>query len=181
MTEAGEAPLAVVGTPPQSGLFAFDKFSSAPFVMDAVRSDVGSNGGAGDARRRIFLLPRTQVHRLICSSSRVVALDLTVAGVRCQLTVPAGTSVILANGTIEATRLALESLGIGSTQFGSPRVGNLMAHLRSNITGASSAVPLGSDRPSASRPPPSLRAAAPRDGAFTSRSRPLMLRDRIPK
>ena len=42
--------------------------------------------------------------------------------------------MIIANGTIEGTRLALESLGIGSTQFGSPRVGNLMAHLRSNIT-----------------------------------------------
>jgi hypothetical protein len=28
----------------------------------------------------------------------------------------------------------LESLGVGSQQFGSPRVGNLMAHLRSNIT-----------------------------------------------
>jgi hypothetical protein len=41
VTEAGEAPLAVVGTPPQSGLFAFDKFSSAPFIMDAVRNDVG--------------------------------------------------------------------------------------------------------------------------------------------
>src|SRR5581483_10880117 len=40
----------------------------------------------------------------------------------------------LANGTIEATRLALESLGIGSQQFGSPRVANLMGHLRSNIT-----------------------------------------------
>src|SRR5213075_635782 len=40
----------------------------------------------------------------------------------------------IADGTIEGTRLALESLGVGSTQFGSPRVGNLMAHVRSNIT-----------------------------------------------
>jgi hypothetical protein len=134
VTEAGEAPLAVVGTPPQSGLFAFDKFSSAPFIMDAVRNDVGANGGGGDARRRMFVLPRTQVHRLISSGNRIVTLDLSVGGVRRQLTVAAGTSVILANGTIESTRLALDSLGVGSTQFGSPRVGNLMAHLRSNIT-----------------------------------------------
>ena len=42
--------------------------------------------------------------------------------------------MIALRGTIEGTRLALESLGVGSTQFGSPRVGNLMAHLRSNIT-----------------------------------------------
>jgi choline dehydrogenase-like flavoprotein len=134
VTEAGEAPLAVVGAPPQSGLFAFDKFSSAPFIMDAVRNDVGANGGGGDARRRMFVLPRTQVHSLICSGNRVVGIDLSVAGIRRQLTVAAGTSVILANGTVESTRLALESLGVGSRQFGSPRVGNLMAHLRSNIT-----------------------------------------------
>jgi hypothetical protein len=42
--------------------------------------------------------------------------------------------VVIASGTIESTRLALESLGVGSTQFGRPRLGNLMAHLRSNIT-----------------------------------------------
>ena len=33
-----EAPLAVVGSPPASGLFAYDKFSSAPFLIDAVRN-----------------------------------------------------------------------------------------------------------------------------------------------
>ena len=55
ITEAGEAPLAVVGEAPRSGLFAFDKFSSAPFIMDAVRNDVTVNGGAGDQWRWIFL------------------------------------------------------------------------------------------------------------------------------
>jgi len=134
VTEAGEAPLAVVGAAPQSGLFAFDKFSSAPFIMDAVRNDVSANGGAGDTRRRIFVMPRTQVHRFVGSGNRVVAIDLTVGGIRRQLPVAPGSKVILANGTVEATRLALESFGIGSRQFGSPRVGNLMAHLRSNIT-----------------------------------------------
>src|SRR5262249_6212843 len=48
--------------------------------------------------------------------------------------IPPGCAVVLANGTIEATRLALASFGIGSQQFGSPRVGNLMVHVRSNIT-----------------------------------------------
>jgi len=33
VTEVNEAPLAVQGTPPRSGLFAFDKFSSAPFII----------------------------------------------------------------------------------------------------------------------------------------------------
>ena len=134
ITEAGEAPLAVVGSAPRSGLFAFDKFSSAPFMMDAIRNDVALNGGGGDSRRRMFLVPRAQVHRLNTTGNRVTSIDISVAGVRQPLSVAPGCSVILANGTIEATRLALESLGIGSQQFGSPRVGNLMGHLRSNIT-----------------------------------------------
>ena len=136
ITEAGEAPLAVVGAAPRSGLFAFDKFSSATFMMDAIRNDVAVNGGSGDASRRIFLVPRAQVHRLNLNPAgdTVVSLDVSVAGVRQPLPIAPGAAVIVANGTVEATRLALESLAIGSPQFGSPRVGNLMAHLRSNIT-----------------------------------------------
>jgi choline dehydrogenase-like flavoprotein len=136
ITEAGEAPLAVVGAAPRSGLFAFDKFSSAPFIMDAIRNDVAVNGGSGDASRRIFLVPRAQVHRLNLNAAgdAVISLDLSIAGVRQQLNVSKSASVIVADGTVEGTRLALESLGVGSPQFGSPRVGNLMAHLRSNIT-----------------------------------------------
>lgn len=134
ITEAGEAPLAVVGSAPRSGLFAFDKFSSAPFMMDAIRNDVGVNGGGGDARRRLFLVPHTQVHRLNTAGNTVTSIDMSVAGVRQHLALAPGCAVIIANGTIEATRLALESLGVGSQQFGSPRLGNLMAHLRSNIS-----------------------------------------------
>jgi hypothetical protein len=126
----------VVGAAPRSGLFAFDKFSSAPFIMDAIRNDVAVNGGSGDASRRIFLVPRAQVHRLNLNAAgdAVISLDLSIAGVRQQLNVSKSASVIVADGTVEGTRLALESLGVGSPQFGSPRVGNLMAHLRSNIT-----------------------------------------------
>src|SRR5262249_8685239 len=50
------------------------------------------------------------------------------------LNIPPSCAVVLANGTIEATRIALDSLGIGDTTFGRPRAGNLLAHLRSNIT-----------------------------------------------
>ena len=134
ITDVGEAPLAVQGAAPRSGLFAFDKFSSAPFIMDAIRNDVAVNAGYGDLSRRIFLVPRTQVHRLNVTGNAVASIDMSVAGVRQLLSVASGTAVVIANGTIEATRLALESLGVGSQQFGSPRVGNLMAHLRSNIT-----------------------------------------------
>ena len=134
ITEVGEAPLAVQGAAPRSGLFAFDKFSSAPFLMDAVRNDVAVNTGYGDLSRRIFLVPRTQVHRLNVTGNTVTSIDLSVAGVRQLLSIASGSTVVIANGTIEASRLALESLGVGSQQFGSPRLGNLMAHLRSNIT-----------------------------------------------
>ncbi len=134
ITDVGEAPLAVQGAAPRSGLFAFDKFSSAPFIMDAIRNDVAVNAGYGDLSRRIFVVPRTQVHRLNVTGNAVASIDMSVAGVRQLLSVASGTAVVIANGTIEATRLALESLGVGSQQFGSPRVGNLMAHLRSNIT-----------------------------------------------
>lgn len=134
ITEVSEAPLAVEGAAPRSGLFAFDKFSSAPFIMDALRQDVRINSGYGDLSRRIFLVPRVQVHRLNVTGNAITSIDLSVDGIRQTLNVATGTAVIVANGTIEATRLALESLGVGSLQFGSPRVGNLMAHLRSNIT-----------------------------------------------
>src|SRR5262249_55685858 len=134
ITEVNEAPLAVQGMAPRSGLFAFDKFSSAPFVMDALRNDVGANSRYGDLSRRIFLMPRVQIHRLNLTGNSVTSIDMGVNGVRQLLQLAPGCAVVIANGTIEATRLALESLGVGSLQFGSPRVGNLMAHLRSNIT-----------------------------------------------
>lgn len=134
VTEVNEAPLAVQGTPPRSGLFAFDKFSSAPFIMDALRNDVSQNAAYGDLSRRMFLVPRTQVHRLNLTGNAVTSIDMSVNGARQLLQLAPQTAVVIANGTIEATRIALESLGIGSSQFGSARVGNLMGHLRSNIT-----------------------------------------------
>jgi choline dehydrogenase-like flavoprotein len=128
------APLAVLGSPPSPGLFPFDKFSSGPFLIDAVRNDSAVNNSHGDISRRIFLMPRTQVLRLNLSGNTVTSLDLSTDGQRQTVPIPPTCAVVIANGTIEATRLALDCLGVGSTQFGSPRVGNLMAHLRSNIT-----------------------------------------------
>jgi len=134
ITEVREAPLAVQGAAPRSGLFAFDKFSSAPFIMDAIRNDVTANARYGDLSRRIFLVPRIQVHHLNVTGGTVRSIDVSVAGNRQSLQIAPGCAVVVANGTIEATRIALDSLGIGSQSFGSPRVGNLMGHLRSNIT-----------------------------------------------
>ncbi len=57
VTEVTEAPLAVQGSSPGSGLFAFDKFSSVPFLVDAIRTDSAVNGHHGDVSRRISCSP----------------------------------------------------------------------------------------------------------------------------
>ncbi|HYS39147.1 MAG TPA: family 16 glycoside hydrolase [Pseudonocardiaceae bacterium] len=129
-----EAPLAVQGSAPGPGLFPFDKFSSTPWIIDAVRDDAATDTARGDLSRRLFLVPRTQVVGLATAGGRVTGIDLVTAGTRTTLPVPAGCAVILAAGTIENTRLALTSLGLGDTTYGPPRLGNLIGHLRSNIT-----------------------------------------------
>ncbi len=134
ITEVKEAPLAVQGSSPQSGVFPFDKFSSAPFAIDVIRDDVGRNTSHGDVTRRIFLLPRTQVLGLGLQGGAVTSLELVSNAERKPLAIHPSCAVVLANGTIEASRLALNSLGSGSVQFGRRRLGNLMAHTRSNIT-----------------------------------------------
>lgn len=133
ITAVEEAPLAVEAAVPGPGLFPYDKFSSADFLVDAVRDDAGTNAGA-DANRRLFVVPRTHVVRLNLSGSAVTSIDVVSGGTPRTLTVAPSCAVVLAAGTVETTRLALDSLGVGSTTFGAPRVGNLMAHLRSNIT-----------------------------------------------
>ena len=117
-----EAPLAIQASPPASGLFSFDKYSSAPILTDAVR-DAAS---APDFRRRLFLVPRAHVTRLDTSGNVVTGLQAVVNGVPRSLAIGPNCAVILAASTIESTRLALES-------FPTPLMGrNLMAHLRSN-------------------------------------------------
>jgi choline dehydrogenase-like flavoprotein len=132
ITAVEEAPLAVDAAAPGPGLFPYDKFSSTDFIVDAVRDDADSNAGA-DVNRRLFIVPRTHVARLNLSGSVVSSVDLVTNGVPKTLPIPQSCAVVLAAGTVETTRLALDSLGVGSMAFGSPRVGNLMAHLRSNI------------------------------------------------
>jgi len=117
-----DAPLAVQASPPASGLFSFDKYSSAPILIDAIREA----SGAPDWRRRLFLVPRAHVIRLSTSGGVVNQIEVDANGQRKFLTIDPTCAVVLANGTIEATRLALES-------FPTPLMGrNLMAHLRSN-------------------------------------------------
>src|SRR6267378_3554876 len=54
ITEVAEAPLAVQGSSPESGLLPFDKFSSGPFLIDAIRDDGNVNQSLhGDVSRRM--------------------------------------------------------------------------------------------------------------------------------
>ncbi|KAL5597125.1 hypothetical protein FOBRF1_010918 [Fusarium oxysporum] len=132
-----DAPLAVQGSPPESGLFPFDKYSSAYLLFDAIREDIGKRWRNNiDAWRRLMLLSRAQVVNLTKSGNRVVEIELLVNGQQQFLRPPLlspDCTVILAASTIESTRLALDSLpapAIGADRMGS----NLMAHLRSDIT-----------------------------------------------
>jgi hypothetical protein len=117
-----DAPLAVQGKSPASGLFSFDKFSSAPILVDAIREAASKP----DLTRRLFLVPKCHVTRLHTSAGAVTGIEAVVNGQPKFLTISPATAVVVASSTIESTRLALES-------FPTPLMGkNLVAHLRSN-------------------------------------------------
>jgi hypothetical protein len=137
------APLAVQGKSPESGLFPFDKYSSAYLLFDTIREDIGRRWRNNiDAWRRLMLLPRSQAVSLTTAGTRVTQIELLVNGQQQFLRPPLlspDCTVVLAAGTIESTRLALDSLpfptvGPPPTMSGSRMGSNLMAHLRSDIT-----------------------------------------------
>jgi choline dehydrogenase-like flavoprotein len=117
-----EAPLAVQAAPPASGLFSFDKWSSAPIFVDAVREA----SGQPDWQRRMFLVPRAHVAKLHVTNGAVSTIEVRVNGQQKFLDISPQCAVVLASGTIETTRLAIES-------FPTSLMGrNLMSHLRTN-------------------------------------------------
>jgi hypothetical protein len=121
------APLAVQGSPPASGLFSFDKYSSLPVLIDAIRADIGTSGGH-DGARRLFLVPRAHVVKLHAAAGAVHTVEVEADGQRQFLPLTAGAVVVLAASAVETTRLALQS-------FPTPLMGrNLMGHLRSDFT-----------------------------------------------
>lgn len=121
------APIAVQGAAPVSGLFSFNKYSSLPVLIEAVRDDVVRSGGI-DSARRLFLVPRAHVVRIQTAGGIAQTIEVDVDGMRQFLPLAPGAKVVLAASTIESTRLALLS-------FPSPLMGrNLMAHVRSDFT-----------------------------------------------
>jgi hypothetical protein len=124
-----DPPLAVQGQSPASGLFSFDKYSSVTLLIEAVRETAGQP----DSQRRLFVVPNTHVTFLETSAGVVTGLHASVNGQARYLSIAPSTSVVLALGTIESTRLALLSFPTGTG--GQPeRIGrNLISHVRSNM------------------------------------------------
>jgi hypothetical protein len=144
------APLAVMGSPPTPGVFPFDQYSSLTFLIDAINQDV--RGSKDQPRpRRLMLLPRTEVIGLNREDNQAVtSLDLELRGVKKNLRLGPNTTVILANGTVEATRLALAHLGVGQQASGGPKVGNFMTHMLNSTVVRIRRSALGLNRPSQS-------------------------------
>jgi len=125
-----DPPLAVQGQAPASGLFSFDKFSSATLLIDAVREAAGQS----DSNRRLFVVPNAHVTRVQSSGGTATGIEVAVGGQVRTLNVSPKCAVVLALGTIESTRLALASFPTAPGNPSAELMGrNLMAHWRTNI------------------------------------------------
>ena len=120
-----EAPLAVVSASVRAGTFPINKFSSMPLLMDAARKSWVESGG-DDRKKRLMIVANCTVQQLGLTGNQVTLVKTSLG----DLTVPANGAVVIALGTIESTRLALQSFPNANNLMGC----NLMAHLRSNFT-----------------------------------------------
>lgn len=134
-----EAPLAVQGRGPRSGFFPGNKFSSVPLLLRATRLAEAEVPGVDDVKKRLVVVPNVHVTELITRAVdgrrevfQVKVRLLNEAGREEIFELPATGRVILANSTIESTRLAKESFFVlpANQLMGQ----NHIAHLRSNIT-----------------------------------------------
>ncbi|HEY6947034.1 MAG TPA: family 16 glycoside hydrolase [Candidatus Acidoferrum sp.] len=144
-----EAPLAVQArTAP--GEFPNNKYSAVPTLTKAARIAAGETGGIGteaDARKRLLVVPKCHVLDIFTETQSdnwvratgVRVQDATGAEQVISLSPPSAdgrqSSVIIALGTIESTRLALSTFKDSLSGRAAQRMGtNLVAHLRSNLT-----------------------------------------------
>lgn len=124
-----EAPLAVQGHPPRAGFFPLNKFSSAPLIMRATRQ-AWTEAPNDDVSKRVMVVPNCHVTRLEGFMDQGTLQVTAVSTNRGQVPLPSRGVVVLAAGTIESTRLALESFegALGHELIGT----NLLSHMRSN-------------------------------------------------
>ncbi len=144
-----EAPLAVQSqTLP--GLFPINKFSAVPLVVRAARLAEGEADGIGagpDSRKRLMVVTSCRVLDLITETQADNWVRVTGVRVRDRdgrvrevfLAPPRAdgtqSAVVIALGTIESTRLALNTFNESLAWRAAQRMGrNLLAHLRSNMT-----------------------------------------------
>lgn len=134
-----EAPLAVQSNAPRSGFFPFNKFSAVPLLIRAARAAHAESDG-DDVKKRLMIVPNCHVTQLATRANGGSAAVHEVWTNQGPIAVPPGGVVILAAGTIESTRLALQAFGPAPDPGGiaiphADQIGrNLMAHLRSNLT-----------------------------------------------
>jgi hypothetical protein len=126
-----EAPLAVQASPPRAGFFPFNKFSSAPLIIEIARAAAGESGG-NDSLKRLMVVPDCHVMRLITDGSGPIRRIVGVETNRGTVPVPEEAAVIIALGTIESARLA--ALSLPGLSDGQRSGANLILHLRSNLT-----------------------------------------------
>jgi hypothetical protein len=156
------APLAVQGSPPASGLFPFDKYSSAFLLVSAVREAAGSS----DQKRRLFLVPNTHVIKLKSAGGAVTSIQASFNGVQKTLAVSPSTAVVLALGTIESTRLALYSFPRSPDPSKELMGRNLMVHVRDNIRARIKRSALGGTLPTELQPAALLIRGSTAQGKF---------------
>jgi choline dehydrogenase-like flavoprotein len=133
LTAIEEPPLAVQGRGPASGLFTFNKYSSLPVLIGAIRDAIDEVGG-NDSRRRLFLVPKAHVVKLHTYAGVIRRIEVFVDGKQRFLDITSKCAVVLALSTIESTRLALESFPT-VTNPADERMGrNLTVHMRSTTT-----------------------------------------------
>ena len=127
-----EAPLSVQSAPSRPGSFPLNKFNTVQMLIRAARvaefeaqAAAPFDLAAADAKKRFMVVDNIYVTRLVRSGGTITRVETNQGGID----VPPGGTVILGLGTIENTRMALNTVPekklIGR---------NLMAHLRSNVT-----------------------------------------------
>jgi hypothetical protein len=133
LTAVERPPLAVLGRGPASGLFTFNKYSSLPLLIGAIR-DAIAEANWDDSRRRLFLVPRAHVVKLHTSGGVVRRIEVFVNGQQRFLDIGPRCAVVLALGAIESTRIALDSFPTTPNPADEKMGRNLTVHMRSTTT-----------------------------------------------
>jgi hypothetical protein len=126
-----EAPLGVESTSPRPGFLPFNKFSVVPLLVRVSRLAQDESVLPNNVRKRFVVVDNTHVIGLEVAGDRITRIRTS----RGNLDVPANGLVFLGLGTIENTRMALNTLDRARGYDPNQLIGrNLMAHMRSNLT-----------------------------------------------